>query len=343
MKKLFKKASVFGDIHFGKGSLKQQFNDECEKFVDWFIEQSKINGCETCIFLGDWHDSRKSLDLATMNQSIRCLQKLNDSFEKTYMLIGNHDCFYRERIDIHSLVLAKNFSNIEIIDDIKTMDNCTFVSWLVGEEWKKLQGIKSKYVFGHFELPFFKVNGDNIMPDKGELKGNDFSNVTDYVFSGHFHSRQIKKNIIYIGNCFPHNYGDADDFDRGMMVLEWDKEPKFINWTEMPVYKNLKLSAVLNNPSELNHHTYARITIDINLTYEESIFIKDTISYHSGAKEFMLIPSSTDSDEYSISDSIEYQNVDQIVSEGINSIINSESNTNYDYEYILDIYNNAEV
>lgn len=35
------------------------------------------------------------------------------------------------------------------------------------------------------------------------------------VFSGHFHKRQQHGNVIYPGNCFPHNYADAWDDDRG--------------------------------------------------------------------------------------------------------------------------------
>ena len=38
------------------------------------------------------------------------------------------------------------------------------VSWLVGDEWKKIPKIKSKYMFGHFELPTFKLNAMVEMP-----------------------------------------------------------------------------------------------------------------------------------------------------------------------------------
>jgi hypothetical protein len=51
----------------------------------------------------------------------------------------------------------------------------------------------------------------------------------DYVFSGHFHKRQSKANVWYIGNSFPHNYADAGDDARGMMILEWDKSV-FHSW-----------------------------------------------------------------------------------------------------------------
>jgi len=53
MSNLFKKAAVFTDIHFGLKSNSIQHNRDCSNFVDWFIEKSKEEGCETCLFLCD--------------------------------------------------------------------------------------------------------------------------------------------------------------------------------------------------------------------------------------------------------------------------------------------------
>jgi len=57
------------------------------------------------------------------------------------------------------------------------------------------------------------------MPDHGTVQRGDFGGF-DHVFTGHFHKRQTANNITYIGNCFPHNYADAGDDERGMMILE---------------------------------------------------------------------------------------------------------------------------
>ncbi len=51
MTQLFKKAACFTDIHFGNKSNSKQFNQDADRFVDWFIGQAKENNCETCIFL----------------------------------------------------------------------------------------------------------------------------------------------------------------------------------------------------------------------------------------------------------------------------------------------------
>ena len=88
------------------------------------------------------------------------------------------------------------------------------------------------------------------MPDHGELKREAFTNF-DHVFTGHFHKRQTYKNITYIGNCFPHNYADAGDDERGLTVLEWGKDPEYHAWPDQPKYRVFQLSDVI-------HHTAQR-------------------------------------------------------------------------------------
>jgi DNA repair exonuclease SbcCD nuclease subunit len=43
---------------------------------------------------------------------------------------------------------------------------------------------------------------------------DDFKGGAEYVFSGHFHFRQAKENIVYTGNIMPFNFADAWDEDR---------------------------------------------------------------------------------------------------------------------------------
>ena len=82
---------------------------------------------------------------------------------------------------------------------------------------EKDSNVKSKYMFGHFELPNFYMNAMVMMPETGELQSKHFVHQ-DYVFSGHFHKRQTQGNVTYIGNSFPPNYADAWDDKRGMMI-----------------------------------------------------------------------------------------------------------------------------
>ena len=113
----FKRAAVFGDIHFGNKGNSRQFNEDCDRYVDWFIADAKLHNCETCIFLGDWHHHRASVNVATMNASIRDLKLLNESFEKVYFILGNHDLYYRDKRELNSIEYARDLSNFVMIDE----------------------------------------------------------------------------------------------------------------------------------------------------------------------------------------------------------------------------------
>ena len=73
MDNLFKKVACFTDIHFGNKSNSKIFNQDCDDFIDWFIDIAHKNDCETCIFLGDWHHHRSALNVDTMDHSLRNL------------------------------------------------------------------------------------------------------------------------------------------------------------------------------------------------------------------------------------------------------------------------------
>ena len=117
MTNLFKKAAWFTDIHYGMRNNARQHNVDCDEFIDWFIQEAKDKGCETCIFGGDWHHNRASLNISTMKYSLAGLRKLNNSFEKVYFILGNHDLFYRETRDTNSVEFAKELPNVVLIDD----------------------------------------------------------------------------------------------------------------------------------------------------------------------------------------------------------------------------------
>ena len=331
---LFKKAACFTDIHFGMKSGSRIHNQDCEDFVKWFCEEAKAAGAETCIFLGDWHHNRATTDVSTMNYTVSNLERLNDTFEKTYFMVGNHDLFYKDKREINSVEFMRLFPNIVPITEQLTEGDVTLLPWLVGEEWKAVKNIKSRYVFGHFELPYFKMNAMVEMPDHGELQPDHFVNQ-EYVFSGHFHKRQTKGNVTYMGNAFPHNYADAWDDERGMMFLEWGGKPEYKTWPDQPVFRTFKLSQLLEKPEEhLRENMHARVTIDVQITFEEANFIKEQFIPQFKLRELMLIPEKVEIESNVDPIDVSFESVDTIV---LNQIEQLDSET-YDRRMLTEIY-----
>lgn len=335
MSNLFKKAAAFTDLHLGLKSNSSVHNHDCEEFVDWFIDTAKAEGCDTGIFLGDWHNNRNSINITTLISSIRCLEKLGQAFDQFFFFPGNHDLYFKDKRDIHSVDWGRHIPGITIVDQITTLDDVTFVPWLVGDEWKKMEKVKSQYVFGHFELPSFYMNAMVQMPDHGTLQSTHFKHP-EYVFSGHFHKRQMQGNISYIGNAFPHNYADAWDDERGMLILEWNKAPTFKTWESAPKYRTVKLSQLIDDADKIiKDRTYLRVNIDIDISFEEASFIKETFMGQYSVRELTLIPQKK---LITVDETLEiehFASIDQIVSD---QILNIQSDS-YDPKILLSIYN----
>jgi DNA repair exonuclease SbcCD nuclease subunit len=335
---LFKKAACFTDIHFGYKNNSREFNNDCEEFIIWFIEQSKKEGAETCIFLGDYHHNRAGVNVSTLNYSVSNIRRLSEAFENVYMIMGNHDLYYREKREIHSLPYAGLFENVHLINEgILQQGDVALVPWLVDNEWKKMSSIKARYVFGHFELPYFKMNAMVEMPDHGGLKADHFQEP-EYVFSGHFHKKQVIGKVHYLGSPFPHNYADAWDDDRGMMLLEWGSEPKHINWPNGPRYRTIPLSKLIDEPEAyLGPKTYCRVTLDVGISYEEANFIKETFAEQYQLREISLMPSKKEehSVDWDQNNQVEVENVDQIVYNQLQAVDSDLISSNK----LIEIYN----
>ena len=149
---------------------------------------------------------------------------------------------------------------------------------------------------------------------------------------------QLDKNITYIGNCFPHNFADAGDDQRGMMVLDWGQAPEYIAWPNQPLYRVMRLSEAIDRGADiLKPNMHVRVELDIDISYEEANFIKDTFVKDHNLREMSLIPvKSTAVDADMAPGEVKFESVDQIVTDQLTNI---ESEF-YDPKLLLKIYQN---
>lgn len=341
---VFDKCAVFTDIHFGKKNNSKIHNEDCLSFVKWVVSECKKENIKTLIFMGDWHDNRRTLNILTMDYSIRAFELLNDNFDKVYFIIGNHDIFFREKRDVHSIQIAEKYKNIKVIDEIYKEDELIFVPWLVQDEYKLLKNVKAKYMFGHFEIPTFLNNSKHEITEYGTVELDSFKNINK-VFSGHFHARQVKNNVHYIGNCFPHDFSDANDLKRGFMILTWDGDITYKTWEDQPRYTVIELSKLLDDPSKyINDKTYIRIIMDIDLSYEDTMQLKDELMKNHSPRDISLVQKDSENsvDDMTLLDTTVFKTVDQLILEGLNKLSEIENN-NIDANLLKSIYNDLDI
>ena len=325
----------FTDIHHGLRNNSRDHNNNCEEFIKWMIAEAKVKGIKTCIFGGDYHHVRSAINISTLNYSVNGLRLISQAFDHVFFILGNHDLYFRDKLDVHSIPYISEFPNIQLINDITCIGDFAFVPWLVGDKWKRAAELKNPYIFGHFELPTFQMNAAVVMPDHGQLNKDHFA-AQRFVFSGHFHKRQNQNTIWYTGNCFPHNYADVWDDERGLMFWKPGSNPEFKTWPNAPKYRTLTLSQVITNPTAfIDERTYARITIDVDASYEDINWIKELLETQLHAREVSILSSPVSMLSLDPNAVINFESVDDIVLGHLSTI---DSNT-VSSKRLIEIYN----
>lgn len=341
--KKLKKAALFTDFHIGAKNNSLTHLQDCHDYIDWFINNiKKDNNIDHIIFLGDWHDKRDSISILTINHSYECLKKLNNVGLKIYFMVGNHDIFSRHNSDLHSLVFFQEFENIQLIENItiiKETEIPILISpYLFPEQYINiLKYQETKIAFLHPDFNGFVITGDTKIMEHGQ--NPDDYKMFDRIFCGHYHKRSNKGNISYIGNCFPHNYSDANDVERGFATYEYSTDKiEFHNWIDAPTYVKCNLSTLLeNHKTMLRPKASVKCLDDEHITIEESIKIREKFIKKYNLREFFLEEEtdSVSSDEDISLDGFELESTDVIVKELLRTKIDSDT---LDSDKLVKIY-----
>lgn len=290
MKKL-KKGIFLTDIHFGKKSNSQQHNEDCINYLTWFCKQAKKEKAEYIGFLGDWNENRSALNVATLNYSYQGAKMLNDLGIPVYFCIGNHDLYHRHTRELHSVIPFQEFSNFILINEPTVITDVygsmLICPYLFPDEYENLlQYTNLPFWAGHFEFKGFLVTGYGLAmptgPDHNLFKG------PKYIASGHFHKRQFGGNVVYIGNCFPMDFGDVDDIERGLMIYDHkDQEMSFLNWEDCPKYTKIALSTLLDGDTQIYPNSRVKCIVDIPISFEESNILRQQLTEEYQLREFV--------------------------------------------------------
>ena len=113
------------------------------------------------------------------------------------------------------------------------------------------------------------------------------------------------------------------------MILNWDGTKEFISWPDQPKYRTLKISQLLEGPEKyLGPKTYARVNLDVDISYEEASFIKETFMHEYQLREMSLIPVKVEDMDMQISGEINFESVDSIVTSQLQQIDSKQYDSN---------------
>jgi DNA repair exonuclease SbcCD nuclease subunit len=223
--------ALITDTHWGVRSDNQNFYNYQKKFVDnVFLPSLEEYNCEYFIHLGDLVDNRRSINIHTAKRLREdFLNPLKDTQITSYFILGNHDIYYKENKDIHSLkeiIKESEYPRFNVISNpteiILDKTKILLLPWISPDtresDLEKITESKSQYCMSHLELKGFEQT-------KGRLAshGDDHKIFKKFnkVFSGHYHCPSFLDNVHYIGSCFQFNWGDSSNHS-GLIILNTD-------------------------------------------------------------------------------------------------------------------------
>lgn len=303
MKKL-----IVTDTHLGLYSDSDLWLDIVLDFFRYTVKYCISNDIKEIYHLGDFFDNRKSLNTKTQHTAHRIANILGAKNDlKTRIIIGNHDCYYKNQIHPSTLELFSEYEHIDIIDKITQVDDILLVPWGQVPEGE----CDAKYCFGHFAINGFHMN------DSARCKGGlDVMTFKDFdmVLSGHFHTPSKQNNVVYLGSPYGQDFHDVDGI-RGFHILEDDKLT-FEQYTEAPIFKKIYTTDEPLDPDEIKGNIVRIVfTKDFGTTQNQTI-IDNILKCEPLLYSVNFANIESDNDEI-IEESAEMESKEQIVNKFI--------------------------
>lgn len=153
MDELSGKTVIFTDLHCGLAGNRLSRLNICVNVVKEIVQTIKSEGVENVIFGGDWYHSRSTLDVNTINVSLKLVQAIAKC-AKLYLICGNHDSFLKNSTDVNSLNMFRGTPNVVVVDKpVEVLLNgrrCLLVPWLTDLSKYGLETFD--IMVGHFEI-----------------------------------------------------------------------------------------------------------------------------------------------------------------------------------------------
>jgi DNA repair exonuclease SbcCD nuclease subunit len=230
------KICILGDTHFGMRGDSLEFHNYYKKFYEEvFFPYLIENNIDTIFQMGDLFDRRKFINFNTLYLARQYFfDKLKEYNITFHTILGNHDIYYKNILDVNSSqMLLKDYNNIIVYDEPKKLQfdgvDVDVIPWICADNDQEInefiKSSTSQICFGHFEIAGFEMDRGNISHegiDKNILKRYDV------VLSGHFHHKSSDGQITYVGTPGEMTWADYND-PRGFHLFDTDtRELAFI-------------------------------------------------------------------------------------------------------------------
>ncbi len=274
---LFNKSKIccISDIHIGVHQNNALWHDVVINWASWLKKELVKKGIKDIVISGDLFHYRDEIAVNTIQVTTKILTMWKNF--NIVLLVGNHDSYYKDRVDVNSLSILSGWDNITVFSTLEQVESfgkkISFCPWGVRAE----ELIQSDIMFGHFEIQSFKMNQYKVCTEG--IKSRDLLKNSPLVITGHFHLRDERKykdgTILYLGNPFQMDFGDVDGV-KGYYILDIkNSDYKFYENKLSPQHKKIYLSKLVKYPGitdevkEMFSNNIVKFIIDKHISPDE--------------------------------------------------------------------------
>ena len=321
------KVALITDQHFGAREGSTIVLEHQKKFYeDIFFPFLQSTGIDTVITLGDFFDKRKYTNNYIIEQSKKIFfDKLAENKIQTYMIIGNHDCYFKNTLfpNTPDLLLGE-YDNIYTISHPLVWEihgtPIAMIPWICQENYDAaydvIKNSKSDICMGHFEISGFQMYRG--VESHGGLSVSLFDRY-DMVFSGHYHHRSTKGNITYLGTPYEMTWQDYAD-PKGFHVFDLEtRELTFIG-SNLTMYKKIEYND--DNPVVIDPYSVKDCYVKVIVVKKKDFYRFDQFinSLEQYAIEVKIIEDIGDFSDGEVSDNISLEDTQTVLEHYIDSV-----------------------
>jgi len=354
-----RKIFLLGDLHLGIRSNSMEWaNIQSDFLLDFFLKKVDEEGFDPerdiLVQLGDWHHVRESTNVRILDFSLQVAKAFTEKFKRgVYVILGNHDVYYKDRVDVHSLLgFDKIFKNFHIFQHPEEfiLDSHRFLMlpWIESVDQIKstvgLYNTRCDYIFCHADIKGVALNKFTKLEhglDQEDLQ------VYSKIYSGHIHIRQEAKNFTYVGTPYEMDRGDAGN-SKGFYVLDLSEEKikeKFIENTRSPRHLRLEMTDLLNMTlpqiKNLFYNNFIDISIETSLSKKVQFSILTDRIKDFGHRRLEFYPYTIDQtlkkSEIEIGEDYEF-NIFSILGEHLDNLSFSKTKRDEVTQYFRSLY-----
>jgi len=229
------KIAFVTDTHFGVRNDNLVFAEYQKKFFEndfWPVVKEQ---CDAIVHLGDTFDRRKFINFNSLHLAKEMFFNPSTTFDgDVHMIIGNHDTYFKKKNDVNSpdlLLSDYPIKTYQVLPEEVTIGGLKFlmVPWIAKDHQAEahdiIQSSTADIVCGHPEVNGFEMHAGIVCHDGTDP--NVFKKFPE-VYSGHFHRKNTKGNITYLGNAYQLTWADYGD-ERGFHIYDTEtRERTFI-------------------------------------------------------------------------------------------------------------------